>query len=153
MNARTLVLPALALASTLVGGCIVVEDDDRNGCYDCGGGDVIVTNYAPEIWDADAGCYYDGYERDDIWYFEADVDDPDGLGDIQSVWADVYDEWDGTLVESFELYPTDQPGIYFSDWLGSTTWLDCGYPDYTVDIVVYDSFEDYDAVTLVPVAY
>ena len=66
---------------------------------------------------------------------------------------DVYDEFDGTLVESFELYETNEPGIYFSDWLGRSTWLDCGYPDYTVDIVVYDTFEDFDVLTLFPVCY
>lgn len=153
MTLRNLVLPALALAATATSGCIVVEDDGPRGCYDCGNDAPIVTNYAPVIYGADAGCYYDGYERDDIWYFEADVDDADGLGDIHSVWADVYDEFDGTLVESFELFPTNTPGIYFSDWLGSTTWLSCGYPDYTVDVVVYDSFDDFDAVTLVPEYY
>lgn len=150
MNLRNLVMPALALATT---GCIVIEDDRNDGCFDCGGGDVVITNYAPEVYDGQAGCYWDGYERDDIWYFEAAVDDADGLGDIESVWADVYDEWDGTLVESFELYPTETPGVYFSDWLGSTTWLDCGYPDYTVDLVVYDHFQDSDAMTLVPDIY
>lgn len=150
MNLRNLALPALALVTAATSGCIVIEDDGpRNGCFDCGP-DVVITNYAPEVWDGEAGCYYDGYERDDIWYFEAAVDDADGLGDIESVWADVYDEFDGSLVESFELYPTETPGVYFSDWLGSTTWLDCGYPDYTVDLVAYDTFEDADVMTLVP---
>ena len=153
MNLRNLALPALALATTALTGCIVIEDDNP-GCSTCGGGGaVVVTNYAPEIWDGDAGCYYDGYERDDIWYFEAEVDDRDGLSDITMVWADVYDEFDGTLVESFELYETNEPGIYFSDWLGRSTWLDCGYPHYTVDIVVYDTFEDFDVLTLFPVCY
>lgn len=149
MNLRNLALPALALATAFTSGCIVV--DDRGPATR--GPDVVITNYAPEVWDGEAGCYYDAYERDDIWYFEAVVDDRDGLGDITAVWADVYDEWDGTLVESFELYPTNDPEVWFSDWLGRTTYLDCGYPDYTVDLVAYDTFEDNDVLTLVPGYY
>ena len=133
--------PALAIAlATLATGCIVVDDDRPGG----------VVNYAPEILDADAGCYWDSYYYDDIWYFEAAVDDLDGPRDVEAVWADVYDEWSGDLVESFELYPTNDPHIWFSDWLGSSTWLDCMYYDYTVDIVAYDSFDDSDWVTVIP---
>ncbi|MFK7931700.1 MAG: hypothetical protein AB8H79_26210, partial [Myxococcota bacterium] len=122
MNLRNLALPALAAITALTSGCIVVDDTGPNTRPA-----PVVVNYAPEVWDGEAGCYYDGYERDDIWYFEAVVDDLDGLGDVTSVWADVYDEFDGTLVESFELYPTDDPEVWFSDWLGRTTYLDCGY--------------------------
>lgn len=147
---RHLVLPVLALASTLVSGCIVVDaDDDR--CYDCGTHTVV--NYAPELIDGEAGCFYDDYEIDDIWYFEAVVDDRDGLGDVTAVWADVYDEYNGELIESFELYPTEYGDVWYSDWLGRTTWLDCFYPDYTVDLVVYDSYEDTDWITVVPYTY
>ena len=134
--------------ATLTTGCIVVESD-----YDTGYDEPVVLNYAPEVLFAEAGCYWDNSYRDDIWYFEAEVTDMDGAYDLTQVWADVYDEWDGTLVESFELYPTEVPGLWFSDWLGSTTWLDCFYQDYTVDFIAYDTFEDVGYSTVVPYTY
>ena len=63
------------------------------------------------------------------------------------------EEWDGTLVESFELFSTDDPYVWFSDWLGSSTWLDCFYQDYTVDIVAYDVLDAIDWLTIVPNTY
>jgi hypothetical protein len=146
---RHLTVPALALASTFVGGCIVVDSDVHDPCCDA----PVIVNYAPEVYDGEAGCYYDRAYRDDIWYFEAFVDDPDGVYDVISVWADVYDEYDGSYVESFELFPTDDPYVWYSDWLGHSTWLDCYYRDYTVDLVAYDSYEDTDVLTLVPYTY
>ena len=125
-------LTALSLALLTATGCIV-HTSDRD--YEP---DVIevevptVTNYAPDVLWADAGCFYDGYERSDIWYFEADVDDFDGPFDVVSVWADVYDEWDGSWI----------------DWLAYSTHLSCFYPDYTVDIVAYDAYEAYDYMTI-----
>lgn len=149
---RTLLIAALIAAAP---ACIVYTPG--NGGNGGNGGpryeEPVVVNYAPEILSAEAGCYWDGYYHDDIWYFEADVDDLDGLRDITQVWADVYDEWDGSLVESFELYPTDDPYLWFSDWLGSSTWLDCWYGNYTVDFVAYDAYEDYDVVTVRPYTY
>ncbi len=142
---RPLALIAVA-AATLGTGCIVYET----------GGSVAppppapVVNDVPEILEADAGCYFDRAHRDDIWLFEAVVDDPNGVYDVVSVWADVYDDWDGSLVESFELFPTDDPYLWWSDWLGSTTWLACGYGYYSVDLVAYDSLDAVDAVTVVP---
>ena len=146
---RPIALSVLAIATSFAGGCIVVDSDVDDRCCDT----PVIVNYAPEVLDGEAGCYYDSYERDDIWYFEGYVDDPDGIGDVIAVWADVYDEYDGSYVESFELFPTNDPYVWYSDWLGSTTWLDCFYPDDTVDIVVYDSFEDTDVLTLVPYTY
>ena len=140
-------LPALALA-TLTTGCIVYESDYRD--VPDRRAPPAAINYAPEILDADAGCYFDRAYRDDIWMFDAIVDDPNGPLDVVAVWADVYDEWDGTLVESFELFPTDDPYYWFSDWLGSTTWLACGYDLYSVDIVAYDTLDAVDAITIIP---
>jgi len=153
---RLLTLLALFLTTT---GCLVYTSDDANGRDNNGrdNDDLItfetVDNYSPEILWAEAGCYWDNANVDDIWYFETDVDDPDGVFDITAVWADVYDEWDGTLVESFELFSTDDPYVWFSDWLGSSTWLDCFYQDYTVDIVAYDALDAIDWLTIVPSTY
>ena len=110
-------------------------------------------NSAPYVDWADAGCYWDSGYRDDIWYFEAAVSDPDGALDVVAVYADVYDAWSGAWADSFELYPTQDPNYWFSDWLGSTTWLNCDYGGYLVDIVAYDSFDDVDVLTFEPLTY
>ena len=147
---RSFVLPALLLATT--SGCILVSDDGGGG-YDPGpqpDPDPVVYNYAPELIDGEAGCYWDGYYRDNIWYFEADVDDPDGIYDVTSVYADVYDDYNGQLVESFELYPTDDAYYWYSDWLEQSTYLDCYYTGFSVDLVVYDSYDDSDWITVYP---
>jgi len=142
---RPIALSALALA-TLATGCVVYETPRAR----TGPAPHTVLNYAPEIVDADAGCYFDRRHRDDIWVFEAIVDDPNGVYDVVAVWADVWDDFDGTLVESFELFPTNDPFVWFSDWLGSTTWLGCGYDLYSVDFVAYDSLEATDVLTVYP---
>ena len=140
-------LTATTLFATLVSGCYVYESD-VDPHYES-----TILNYAPDVIDGEAGCYYDSYYGDDIWYFDALVDDLDGLGDITQVWADVYDEYDGQLVESFELYPTNDAMVLFSDWMGSSTYLSCYYDNYTVDIVAYDYFEDMDYITVVLFTY
>ena len=94
-------------------------------------------NYAPVINYAEAGCYWDGYYGDYIWYFTGDFDDPNGVYDVVSAWADVYDGPTGAWV----------------DWLGSSTYVDCNYRGYEVDIVVYDSLDVYTATTVLPVYY
>lgn len=137
-------LPAMFFALTT--GCIVYEGDldtyDPPTSYD------TPTNDAPMVMDAEAGVYWDSDFYDDIWYFEADVDDRDGPYDVVDVWADVYDEYDGAYIESFELFPTDDPYLWFSDWLGSSTSLDPFYDEYTVDFVAYDTWDDQDYITV-----
>lgn len=125
--------------------CIVVDDHHPEPAP--------YVNYAPYLNYGEAGCYWDDYYRDFIWYFEADVDDPNGVYDVISVWADVYDGPTGVMVDSFELYPTNDPYVWFSDWLGGSTYLSCGYPDYEVDLVAYDSYEAYGVVTVYPYVY
>ena len=138
---RSLPLFAALLPLALAGGCVIHDHGDPEPVP-------VEYNAPPYIEDVAAGCYWDDVAFDDIWYFEADVSDPNGVYDVVSVWADVYDEFDGTLVQSFELYPSDDPYFWFSDWYGSSTPMVCGYPDYTVDIVAYDSYDDYDVVTV-----
>ena len=140
-----------AVVLTALSGCIVYETDDPYPYDPDPGGQVA--NYAPyTVW-ADAGCYWDNYNHDDVWYFEAEVDDPDGVYDVIAVYADVWDTWDGRWVDSFELYPTADPYFWFSDWLGSSTWLSCYYPDYAVDFVAYDAFDAYSVYTTSPWTY
>ncbi len=135
-------------------GCIVYEDNpDTVYVVDDNDAPVVVYNAAPYVFDAYSGCYFDRGYRDDIWFFDAWVDDPDGALDVVQVWADVYDDWTGQLIESFELYPTQNPQQWYSDWLVSSTWLDCWYDGYSVDIVAYDSFEAWGASTIWPSTY
>ena len=107
-------------------------------------------NHAPNIQYADGGCYWDGNYRDDIWYFDADVTDPDGVYDVVAVYADVYDMYTGWLEDSFELFATNDPIYWTSDWMGSSTWLDCDYGGYVVDIVAYDTLDAMDVESFMP---
>lgn len=135
---------SLVLLAAALPACVIVDEDPHPTPY---------VNYAPIVTYAEAGCYWDGYYADYIWYFQAEADDPNGVYDVVSMWADVYDGPTGAWVDSFELYPTNDPYVWFSDWLGSTTYLSCGYPNYEVDIVAYDSYESYDVVTVLPYIY
>jgi hypothetical protein len=148
----TLALPVLALFTAT--GCIVVDDSGDNRPPPPPPPPVVV-NYAPEVGDAEAGVYWDNGYRDDIWYFDAFVQDGDGARDVTEVWADVYDDYgrgDG-YIESFELFPTNDPNVWFSDWMGSSTYLDPYYAGYSVDIVAYDSYGDTGYVTVMPYTY
>jgi hypothetical protein len=143
-------LAACTLAIAVATGCVVHTHD-----YHEEPGETIyvepgpVVNFSPMVLSADAGVFWDDYYFDDIWYFSADVDDPDGVYDVVEVWADVYDEYrGGVLVESFPLDPTADPYIWYSEWLGSSTYLDPFYDGYTVDIVAYDSFDDFGWTTI-----
>ncbi len=107
-------------------------------------------NNPPYIDWAEASCGWDGYVRDNVWVFEAGVSDWDGAGDIVAVVADVYDTWDGRWIDGFELAWDPAYGTWYSDWLGSTTYLDCGYPDYVVDFTAFDRFDDADVVSVAP---
>ena len=130
----------LALAAASFSGCVVYTDAPSHP----------PVNAAPTILWADAGCYFDTVLRDEVWYFEADADDPNGVLDVTAVYADVYDSRNGQWIETFELFPTADPYVWYSDWLGSTTRLDCFYDGYEVDIVAYDSFDDDDIFSLYP---
>ena len=111
-------------------------------------------NAAPYVVAAESGVFYDAAYRDDIWYFDAFVDDPDGVYDVIGVWADVYDECrGGELVQSFELYPTSDPSYWTSEWFGSSTWLDPFAPCYSVDFVACDTYDAYGFVTVWALTY
>jgi hypothetical protein len=140
----------LALTLATAAGCIIHEGP---GPVTPAPVVVVDTNDAPYLTDAAAGCYYDRGNFDDIVYFEALVSDPDGVYDVVSVWADVYDDWSGQLVYSFELYPTDDPYLWYSDWLASTTPVNCWYDLYSVDFIAYDSYDAWGAITVLPATY
>lgn len=138
-------VPLLLLLSSTA--CIVYESPGNFG------GGPVVTNVPPYVEGGNAYVAYDPFYGDYIWSFEAWVSDADGVYDVVSVWADVYDEWSGgRLVESFELYPSNDPYFWYSDWYGYTTYLDPFWNGYTVDLVAYDSYDAYDWIT-VPVTF
>lgn len=139
----------LALILSVLSGCVVYEEKSPPPAAE----PPSYVNYAPEVTWAEAGCYWDAYYRDYIWYFEADANDPNGVYDVVSVWADVYDSYNGAWQDSFELFPTDDPLTWFSDWLGSTTYLSCNYPGYVVDIVAYDSYDIETVATIDPIIW
>ena len=112
-----------------------------------------VPNYAPAVTWAEAGCYWDAYSGDYIWYFEAQADDPNGVYDVVDLWADVYDNASGQWIDSFQLYPTNDPYTWFSDWLGSSTYVSCNYYNYVVEFVAYDSYDEYGILDVAPLYY
>ncbi len=132
-------LPLLPLLAILLPGCVVYTNPPGHG----------PANAAPTITYADAGCSWDYSYADYVWYFEADVDDLDGPEDVTQVYADVYDDQTGEWQDGFDLLP-DQGITWFSAWVGATTYLDCTWPGYVVDITAVDSFGATDVVTLPP---
>lgn len=104
----------------------------------------------PEITYADAGCYWDAAYRDYVWYFEADATDPNGGGDVVEVYADVYDLTTGEWVDGFDLSP-DVGVTWYSAWVGSSTYLDCTRPVYSVAITAVDATGLWDLATVDPV--
>lgn len=138
LTAKALALTVLPLA-TLV-GCVVEVGPDP----------APVQNFIPYVDFADSGCYWDNPNRDHVWYFEADVSDGNGAYDVVEVWADVYDG-QGFYLESFRLFrETPSPSYWFSDWLQTYSLLDCGWSDYTIDIVAYDALGEFDLTTIRP---
>ena len=138
---QRLALFAAPFALLAANGCVVYADDPQPPPVD--------HDRAPLVLDGSAWVAYDDRAGDDIWTFDAVVDDPDGLGDVLGVWADVYDEsLDGAHVQSFELFPTDDASYWYSDWYGSTTRLDPFNNAYTVDLVAYDFEEKIGWITV-----
>jgi hypothetical protein len=141
-------LLATALALSFTTGCVVYSDD-----HDHQDEPVVVetANYAPVIDYAEAGCYWDSYNGDFVWYFDSQVWDSEDW--VTGVYADVYDAR-GEWVDSFELYnETADPYIWFSDWLQYSTYLDCYYGGYVVDFVAYDAYEHAEIITVYPYTY
>jgi len=138
LKAKVLALTVLPVA--LFTGCVVEVGPDPQPA----------PNYMPFIEFADSGCYWDNHHGDHIWYFEADVSDGNGAYDVVEVWADVYNER-GTYLESFKLFrETPAPAYWFSDWLQYYSKLDCGWQDYSIDLIAYDALGEFDLTTIRP---
>ena len=145
----TALMTTAALALSALSGCVVYSDDHHHEPQP----QPVYVNYSPVVEWADSGCYWDDYNHDFIWWFDAIVWDDNGRHDITAVYADVYD-YQGHLVDSFELYQEmPDPDEYFSDWLQHTTYLDCYRDDYIVDIVVYDTYDEWGAASVYPSTY
>jgi hypothetical protein len=136
---QRLALIAAPVALLAANGCVVYAEEPLPQHH----------NRAPIVLDGAAWVEYDRQLGDDIWAFDAVVDDADGYRDLLGVWADVYDESrGGAHIQSFELFPTDDPAYWYSDWFGSTTRLDPFNNAYTVDLVVYDLGEKMGFLTV-----
>lgn len=147
----TIRILTLATGLAISTGCILVDPDLDDGrvVVDPGPGPVVVVNSPPLVLDAVGACAYERRSATDIVYFDAVVDDPDGALDVVSVFADVYDDVTGELVQTFTLYPAvDDPLYWTGDAVAASTWIDCWYPYYSVDIVAYDAYDDVDVVTI-----
>ena len=112
-------------------------------------------NFAPAVRSAEAGVFWDSFRGEDVWYFDAWVEDPDGPLDVRSVWVDVYDDYSGSgyPVQSFELFPGDAPNAWYSEWSAFSTNLDPYYGGYSVEVVAHDSFGAEGMVSVVPYTY
>lgn len=130
-------LTVASLFFSSITGCLVVPTEGSGG------------NAAPYVTSADAFVSFDPYYGDDIWTFEAWVDDPDGPLDIVGVWADVYDDLaGGQYIESFDLLPTNDARYWWSEWLGSSTHLDPYWYGYSADVFVNDAEGRSDVLTV-----
>ncbi len=133
----------IALAALLaLPACYVYDSDTRPAPI----------NHSPDITWAEAGCFWDNAVYDWVWYFDADVLDPDGSFDVWEVYADVWDLRTNTMVDSFLLNDFGG-GFWSTEWLQYETWLDCSYPDYVVDFVAYDTYESTDIYSVYPYVY
>jgi hypothetical protein len=114
-----------------------------------------VVNFAPDVRQAEAGIYFDSSRGEDVWYFDAWVDDPDGARDVSWVYAYVYDDYDysGEPVQSFQLFPSGEPGGWTVEWSARATYLDPLYTGYSVEIIAEDTFGAEGAATIVPYTY
>jgi hypothetical protein len=111
-------------------------------------------NWAPYVVTADAGCFWDPATREDVWYFEAEVDDYDGWRDIVAVEAHVYDDWHGDdWVDGFSLEETAYAWTWYAEYPERHTNLDCYYDRYTVVFYVWDYFDEMGALEVYPHTY
>lgn len=133
--------PVVLGLSALLTGCTVYTDSD-----------VGPHNASPWFNFAESGCFWDGHYGDDIWYFYADADDPNGPMDVVEVYADVYDSWDGAWIDGFELVPLNAYEWY-SEFPAHNTWLDCFYRGYDVVFTAVDSFGASATLSVMPYTY
>ncbi|MSQ02668.1 MAG: hypothetical protein EXR71_12395 [Myxococcales bacterium] len=130
----------LAPSALFASGCFVYTDAPTHP-------DDPPPQVAPVIDWADASCYRDEALHDDVWWFEADIFDKNGLDDVVAVYADVYDGYTGDWVDAFAL-DYDGGNTWYSAWPARSTWLDCDYYDYIVDFVAEDTLGEGDIYSL-----
>lgn len=150
LHRRALRLVGPSALGLLASGCVVYGEDV---VYEEVVYHPVAVNHAPVVLDAEAGVYWDHAYHDDVWYFDAYVDDADGPYDVIAVWVDVWDEYRGVFLDSFELFPTSDPRVWYAEYANGVARLDPFYPGYTVDFVVYDSYEDRDWMTVWALTY
>lgn len=153
MNTRP--ISAFLAVPLLLPGCVVYSRDtvytepDETVVVVTEPPPVVVYNAAPWVDGGEAYVWFDPAAHADIVSLTAVVDDLDGIGDVLGVWADVYDDWaGGQLVASVELVPTTDPYVYVADVYAADLWVDPLWGGYSVDLVVYDWYEDFGWMTV-----
>jgi hypothetical protein len=150
-------IAAAALLVSTITGCVVYDRDvGTYGTYTTTTTTystpvIVVGNSLPFVWDSAAYFSWEPIVGDDLVSFEATVGDPDGIGDVLGVWADVYDDWSGGVyVATVELQPTNDPAFWVADVYNNVDglYLDPYWGGYSVDFVVYDWYEDAGVMTV-----
>jgi len=134
MNARLLSLFLVALALLATPGCFyIIELDD------------------PRIYGADAFCSSDGW-----WDLTANVEHPDGGGEVQFVWAEVtevfydrfYDVFVTTYLGEIDLF-REGSEFWAVEVRSDRNFLDCfSSAEYDIRFVAQDFDGDRDSFTI-----
>ena len=133
------------LSAVFSQACVVVASD-KEETY-------LEVNEAPYITSADAGCFYDDDFFEDVWYFDANVSDPNSDLDVVAAYFDVYDTWTGELEDTFALDATEDLNFWTTEWYESSTNLDCFYDGYVIDVLAFDIYDEFDLITIIPDTY
>ncbi|MEM6926008.1 MAG: hypothetical protein AAF602_03690 [Myxococcota bacterium] len=118
-----------------------------------GGGGGVIFN-APAGFDAVFAEISLGVApRDDLLLLDAEVFDPDGIGDVAVVFVEIYDDYTGFFVDSFDLIP--QTSFLWQETIPvfQTNLDPYYYPDYSIDFVVQDFQGEGEIVNVLPDIY
>ncbi len=122
----------LVSAAVLASGCVFVD----NG---------------PPVFDSVGALISLGVvPRDDVLLLDAEVFDPDGPGDVRFVYVEVFDDYSGQFVDTFDLFPVTGR-LWQADVPIVQTFLDPRfYKDYSIDFIVEDFRGPGEVVTVLP---
>jgi len=91
--------------------------------------------------------------RIDLLLFDAVVYDLDGVGDVAIVYVEIFDDYTGQFVDTFDLYPSTS-FLWQADVAVRDTYLVPDfYADYSVDFIVEDFQGEGEVVTILPDIY
>lgn len=86
-------------------------------------------SYAPTVRSPYVECGWDSYYGDYYWYFDADIRDPQGMGDITEAVVWIYWAGDSQPAEAYDLFYDSSIGRWYSTvYEYYSGVLDCRYP-------------------------